>query len=142
MLVVLLILAPNMRHFIIILLATTMTTLVSCSNEYGHQVVGGNLTVYFTDENDEKLAAEIAKFWKNNELLTEQPQDIQLNHHKSGYQLCLIAKEKSGVKNMPFEERKALLELQKQLQNEVFGDNDLELLICDNHFKPIYNINE
>lgn len=111
--------------------------LSACSGDYGHKVVGDNLTVYFTDRNDEKLAEDIAVYWKENQLIATGKQDLQLVRSKNKMELRIIANTPDNVKNMSFEERKLLSELERNMQTEV-GEKSLQLVICNDKFEPIY----
>lgn len=115
--------------------------LMSCNSDYGHKVVGDNLTVYFTDRNDEKLAETIAIFWKENDLIGETKQDLQLVRLTKKIELRIIANDPKNVKNMSFDERKLLAELEQELQKEI-GESPLQLVICNNKFEPIYTPTE
>lgn len=125
-----------------IILLFLFTALFSCSDEYGNKVKGGNLTVYFTNDKDESLASDLAIFWKNNGLLTGEPQDLQISRSSKGYILSIIAREPKSIGKMPFEERKALTDLQSMVRDSVFKEKRVQLIICDNQFKPILNINK
>lgn len=111
--------------------------LTACSGDYGHKVVGDNLTVYFTDRNDEKLAEDIAIFWKENQLIATGKQDLQLVRLKEKIELRIIANVPENVKNMSFEERKLLGELERKMQVEI-REKSLQLVICNDKFEPIY----
>ena len=128
-----------MKKIIFILL---ITLLASCAQDEGHKITGGNLTVHFEDANDQALATEIAHFWKDNDLIASQPHDIKLSKHKDGYRLGLIAGNKEDAKNMIFKERKALQDLQNMLKDSIFQTKTIEIIITDDRFKPIFNINE
>ncbi|NRA12348.1 MAG: hypothetical protein HRT57_10375, partial [Crocinitomicaceae bacterium] len=42
-----------------------LATVVSCAEEFGDEVVGGNLTVFYTNDEDKTLASDLAQFYKN-----------------------------------------------------------------------------
>lgn len=111
--------------------------LSACAGDFAHKVVGDNLTVYFTDRNDEKLAENIALFWKENQLIAADKQDLQLVRLKETVQLRMIANVPENVKNMSFEERKLLSELEQQIQANM-DEESLQLVICNSKFEPIY----
>ncbi len=115
--------------------------LSSCSGGYGHKVVGGDFTVYYTAASDEQLATQIAHYWKEKNLISSQKQDLQLVKYEDGYELKLITNEPILNNEIPFEERRLLLELQKNLQNSIVK-SPLEIVLCDSNFKPVYNINK
>lgn len=116
--------------------------LLSCGGDHGNRVVGDNFTVYFTNKKDQKLAEDIALYFKQNNLISNQKQDIQLTRFNKRFQLRLIATgSKEQVKNMSFEERKLLTELQTSLYKNVIK-KPFDLVICNNKFEPIYTLNE
>ena len=115
--------------------------VLSCDSDYGNKVVGDKFSVYFTDVKDQKLAEEIAMYFKENELISSQKQDVQLVRLKKKLQLRIIANQSKDIANMPFEERKLLTELQTSLHKEVI-EAPFELVICNDKFEPIFNLNE
>lgn len=123
----------------LILLLTLL--LASCGDDFGSKVVGGNLSVYYVDGSDKSKAESLAMYWKENDLIAGDKQDLQLVKFEDGYELRIIAKNPKGVKQMPFNERKLLSSLQRTLRDSIPLDG-LELVLCDSNFKPIYNINE
>ena len=104
--------------------------------------MGDKLTVYFTSTEDEALATKVAEFWKDHDFLTGKPQDLQLTNVEGVYDLRLIASDVKHIKEVSIPERKALLDLQRVLRDSVFPGKSFELIVCDNKFLPIYNINE
>ena len=115
--------------------------LISCSSEFGNKIIGGELTVYYIEESDVNKAEKVAIFWKENQLLSGEKQDIQLIKNDKGYVLKLISDDLENTQNMSFDERKLLLDLQKSIKDTIFPDNSLELVICNSKFEPIYNLN-
>ncbi|MCH2230128.1 MAG: hypothetical protein MK105_07265 [Crocinitomicaceae bacterium] len=115
--------------------------LASCGNDFGSKVVGGNLSVYYVDSSDKLKAEALAMYWRENDLISGEQQDLQLVNFEDGYELRIIAKTPKGVKKMPFNERKLLSTLQGVLRDSIPLDG-LEIVLCDSNFKPIYNINE
>ncbi len=115
--------------------------LASCGNDFGSKVVGGNLSVYYVDSSDKLKAEALAIYWRENDLISGEQQDLQLVNFEDGYELRIIAKTPKGVKQMPFNERKLLSTLQRVLRDSIPLDG-LEIVLCDSNFKPIYNINE
>ena len=104
--------------------------------------MGGELTVYFIDHQDEEYAKQLARFWKNNDLLTGKDQDIQLIRSDDGYRLNIIADNPDKVKPIALDELQALLSLQNMLNDSIFVEKSVQIVICNNRFKPILNINQ
>lgn len=113
--------------------------LLSCTSGKGNVVKGGELSVYFIETEDEELATQIANFWKDNELLTGKPQDLQLLRIEDGYQLLIIESEVGSEIN--FIERKLLSELQDSLMNTLDLKN-LELAIANSKFEIVHTLNQ
>lgn len=118
-----------------------MFLLIGCSSEFGNKIIGGELTVYYVDNSDMNKAEEIAEYWKENQLISGEKQDIQLIKIGEKYLLNMISNDVKNTKNMSFDERKLLLGLQKNIKESLFTDNTFELVICNNKFEPIYNLN-
>ena len=110
-------------------------------DDHGNRVEGGKLTVYFDLNKDMGKASAVAKYWKDNDLLTGNKQDLKLTHHDSTYFLHLIKRNDLKLREFDLKEQILMLELQKNLSDSVFMGADLELLISDDHFKPLMNIN-
>jgi hypothetical protein len=119
-----------------------LATIVSCSEDFGSEVVGGNLTVFYTNTGDDALATDLALFYKNNDLIASEPQHIQIIRRKKGYRVNIIATDFTEAKRMSFKNRKALLKLHGMLQDSVFMNDKVDLIVCDNQFKPILKINK
>ena len=115
--------------------------LFGCSSDFGSKIIGGNLTVYYIEESDIDKAEEVAMFWKKNQLISVEKQDVQLLKVEGVYNLRIISNGDADTKNMSFDERKLLLELQKKIKKAIFPNNTFELVICNNKFEPIYNLN-
>ena len=118
--------------------------LFSCEGDYGHRVVGDNLSVHYNSLEDEKMAEQIAVFWKEHDLIVDNKQDLQLVNKTDEYELRIIQSNDSApskLNEMPFNERKLLLDLQKDLSNSL-GGVTMQIVICNSKFEPIYNINK
>jgi hypothetical protein len=119
-----------------------LTVLIGCTEEYGDKAVGGNLSVYYLNEKDADLASDLVYFYRDNDLIASEPHQMQISRSGKKYLVSIIAQDEKQVKNMSFEERKALFDLQTMIRDSVFKDKKVELIICDNQFKPILNINK
>ncbi len=113
----------------------------SCGQDYGNKLESSELDIFYTDKNDEDLARNVAGFWKENDLLGKKKQFLHLSRNKNVVQLKLIPSEKFEVKNFSFDERATLKSLQDSLRIAL-KNNDLELVIANNQFKTVYNINQ
>lgn len=114
----------------------------SCTGDYGSKVIGENLTVYFQDNRDEAKATDLAKYLKKRKLLSGEKQDVQLVRIEDKYLVKVIANDIENAKKMPFDERSLLLNLQKELQDSVFSKTIVKLVICNNEFETIYDLNQ
>lgn len=127
------------RKYVVVLISIFLVS--ACGNKYGHQVVGDQLTVYYETEDLQELAKNTAFFWKENGLVTEKKQDLQLVRNQQQIELRLIAVDPKAAKNMSFNERKLLLDLQRKM-NTYLQVSNVEIVICNARFEPVYNINE
>lgn len=112
----------------------------SCANDSRHQLVGGNLTVYYFQESEAKTAEKITFFWKKRGFLTGKKQDLQLRKIGKKYTLSIIATEKDAVKKMTFDEIQLLAQLKRRLWEDVFDKQSFRLFVCNNKFEPIYTV--
>lgn len=113
----------------------------ACGQNYGNKLESSELDVFYTDRNDEDLARNVAVFWKQNDLLGKKKQFLQLSRYKNVVQLKLIPSEKFDVKTFSFDERSILISLQDSLRSHL-DNNEIELVIADQQFKTLYNINQ
>lgn len=115
--------------------------LNACSVDYGNKLESDELDIFFKNQKDESLAKEIALYWKNHDLLGNKKQFLQLDHVDGIYQLKLIPTDKFDPKSFTFDERALLKQLQDSLQF-IVAPKRLELVIANNNFEPLYNINQ
>ncbi|MCH2225351.1 MAG: hypothetical protein MK066_11340 [Crocinitomicaceae bacterium] len=122
-----------------ILIGLSLLICVGCESNPRHQVTGGELSVFFYDAKHEKLATEVAQFWKDKELVTGNPQDLELlSDGVKGYSLGMIQSKKGNPAKMPFNELKLLLDLRNELDTTIFKGLNFDLVICNIQFEPIY----
>ncbi|MEN9401032.1 MAG: hypothetical protein RL632_2135 [Bacteroidota bacterium] len=120
-----------------------VSVLSACSGGYGNKLEGKNLNVYFVDRNDEALAQDLGKFWKENNLVGQSEQNIRLVNRKGKYDVQLIASEQDKSQDLVFIEMKLLIQLRQQLDTTVFKNKKgCRLVVCDDRFKPQYVIND
>lgn len=124
-------------------LITVVLLLQSCSKGYGNKLTAENLNVYFETKDLEQKANSLGKFWQNKGLVGEREQNVKLSKSNGFYYVHLILSKEFKDQELTFNEQKLLLELQKEMDSLIFkGDKGCQILICDNEFKPLYNINE
>lgn len=123
----------------VVYIACSLLLLTSCASRYGNSVKGGDLTVYFEEQKDEKFAITIAEYLRDNNLLTGKKQDIQLIRVDGRPHLRLISNGFEG--QLSFEELKLMLALQDSIRQHV-QLSDLEIVISNSKFEEITNINE
>lgn len=126
-----------MKHGLTFLL---FVLLFSCTHDYGNRVEGGKLNVFYTADADSSNAKKLAAFFRDNKLLTGKEQTIQLYRSKNSLEIRLIATDTSNLNRMPFEERKLLIDFQKQIESHLNANEPVSLIICDNQFKPLYRL--
>lgn len=116
------------------------TLLSACGQDYGNKLESNEIDIYFTNQKDEELARAIALYWKENHLLGEKKQFLQLERKGKTFELKLIPTEKFNIDKLSFDERSLLLSLQKDLQKLTHSDK-LEVVIADSQFNTLFNIN-
>jgi hypothetical protein len=124
----------------ITLLFSLLFLAAACGSDYGHEVHGEKLTVYFVESSDQEAAEQLALYWKNNKMLTGKKQDIQLTRSGKTLQVRLIANDPKLSVELPFNERKILMELQDTLG--VVLQRTVEIVLCNNRFETVLNLNE
>ena len=112
--------------------------IVGCSEGDDSIVTGGEFSVHFENKEDRDLAKSIVQFWKKEGLMTGKKQDVKLIQTKTGYDLLLISVQRKNMNELTFEEIRSLTELQKALQDKVFAENDVALVIADESFNPLF----
>jgi len=89
------------------------------------------------------IAEELGKFWIKEGLTGSVKQSIRLTKDDDFYYIQLIANEKTGLNELPIPERKLLLDLQHKMDSIIFNEEKrCQIVICDNQFEPLYNINQ
>lgn len=124
----------------VIIILSLLILTAACGTDYGHEVHGEQLTVYFTHATDQEEAENIARFWKDNNLLTGKKQDIQLTRKKDILELRLIMNEPNSKPDLPFVERRMMMELQDTLG--LLLDQNIEIILCNGRFETVLNLNE
>ena len=94
------------------------------------------------DNQDFETAKSLAKFWKDKDLIGSRKQYIKLTKEKDIYFISLIANEPENIKQLDFNARKELLDLQIQIDSILPENTKSNIVICDKNFKPIYKIND
>jgi len=115
----------------------------ACSNGQGNKLIAKNLTIYFDQKEVVDQANSLGKFWQNKGLVGERPQSIKLTKSEGTFYIHLIITEEFKESELVFDEKKLLLDLQRELDTTIFkGEKGCQILICDAAFKPIVNINQ
>lgn len=126
----------------LIALAFLIVSLSSCSKGHGNLLQSEELDVYFEFQEDEQLASSLGRFWKDKGFLGSSKQSIRLTKDDEYYFVQLIASQPNNVENIPFQEMKLLMDLQNELDTTVFKEaGTVQIILCNNEFKPLYNIN-
>jgi len=115
----------------------------SCSKGYGNKLTAKNLNIYFESTSYEKQANDLGKFWQKEDLVGNKTQNIKLTKADGTFYVHLIQNKEFKNSELTFNEKKLLLDLQKDLDSAIFtGSKGCQILICDNEFKPLFNIND
>jgi hypothetical protein len=128
------------RLFIICFLISNVVS--SCSKGYGTSYIQKNLTVYYTNKNDLKLAKSLADYWFTNGMIGEKKQAIRLfNLDNKNRQVQLIALKKIDANSLKFEEIEEIQKLENDLNKTIFKDNKVDVVICDSRFNVTNDLN-
>jgi len=113
--------------------------LFSCGMPMGDTVKTQDekLTVFYLEKVPKDKAIKFLKYWKNNGLIGEDPQVIQLDVLGNGaIAVKLIEKSTYQQKSLSIHEQSLLQELERNLEEEVF-EQEVTIIITDNTFRPI-----
>lgn len=114
----------------------------SCLKGYGTSYIQKNLTVYYTNRNDLKLAKKLADYWFVNGLIGDKAQTIRVfNVDNKNRQVQLIALKKLDVNSLKFEEIEEIQKLENDLNKTIFKDNKVDVVICDSRFNVTNDLN-
>jgi len=102
--------------------------------------MGENLTVYFNNERDVDIAEKLAFYWKSNNFMSGEKQDLQIVAKEDYFVLKLIVNDIPNVASISFTERKKLLDFQNELEENVFGKR-VEIELTNKKFETIYTLN-
>lgn len=114
--------------------------VASCSTGYGSKLSSEKLDVYFQDKSLSSYADSLGAHWTKSGLLNDKKQSIFLLKDQKGYGVKIIAEKGSRSPNLRFDERIILEDFRAQLQKDVFKNKPTRLIICDEEFKPIYQL--
>jgi hypothetical protein len=114
----------------------------SCVKGYGTAYVENNLTIYYTNNSDLQFAKRLAKFWFENKLIQNKQQFIRINAlPNKSRQIQLITNDIKTAKQIGFEELSKLQMLENQLNSTIFKDAKIDVVICDNRFNVLNDLN-
>lgn len=114
----------------------------SCVKGYGTAYVENNLTIYCTNNSDLSSAKSLAKFWFDNKLIQNKEQFIRINViPNKPRQIQLIANNVKIAKQLSYEELSKLQWLENQLNSTIFKDSKIDVVVCDNRFNVINDLN-
>lgn len=118
-----------------------LVLLGSCRQNYGNKLESDQLDVFFAAKDDEELARKVGQYWKSKDLIGTKKQFIRLEKKDGIYYIQLIPSTKFSIEKFSFDERSILKELQDDLQKTVFGEQMVHIVLADNQFNTLYDIN-
>ncbi|MEX1190421.1 MAG: hypothetical protein WED10_03540 [Brumimicrobium sp.] len=122
---------------IIVQIFTLLVFLGSCGMPMGDRIDADKLSVYYLDGVPKEKAIKFAKYWKNNDLIGDEAQVIQLEKlSKNTIGVKLIEEENYHDEGLSIHEESLLQSLERDLEKEVFKQ-DVTLIITDNTLRPI-----
>jgi len=113
--------------------------LLSCSKGHGLHTTAHNITVYYEETSQEKMAKEILEFFKAIKISPSHQMDLKLIKLERKFQLLFIKGEAFKAEDLDFEEIKIFLDLQQQLNAKVssFTATPCEIAIANNQFEVL-----
>ena len=66
---------------------------------------------------------------------------LRLNRLEDHLQLQMIHSKGFKAQNVSFDERKQLIDFQKTLNDSIFPSDELHIVITDNQFQEVWDIN-
>lgn len=124
----------------ITIIAALLPLVVACSSGFGSKLASDKLDVYYSDASLQSYADSLGSYWTKNGLTGSRKQSIQLEYSKKGYAVKIIRSQEFEKQDLSVEEIALLNELTVALSNEVFNKKAVNIVICDDEFKPIYTI--
>jgi len=126
----------------LLLSLVSVLILIGCQSDKRKSWTGskGQFTVYYFEESEAQIAKDIAFFWKENDLLSGNKQDLQVRKDKKRFTVSMIAADPKKMSKMPFDEVQVLAQLKKKLYVDVFNQESFTLEICNNRFEAIYTV--
>ncbi|TNE54596.1 MAG: hypothetical protein EP338_07190 [Bacteroidetes bacterium] len=112
----------------------------ACAQGEGHRIESDYLTVYFDQREDFESARKFARYWKDHGYVASRHQYIRLSRNQSVFQVDLVASDSERAKQMPFSDQKALLEIQRELNDSLGASGAWHIRICDASFQVIANL--
>lgn len=111
-----------------------------CKTNYGDKYTLGSLEIYFTKEISHDMVVDLGNYFRDNDLITDQKQSVQLtstdmSSDNPGYVLNMILNQE--YKKLPEEQELNLQLLEADLEKEVFGSANLNIVVCNENFNPI-----
>ena len=95
------------------------------------------LTVFYLEKVPKNKAIKFLKYWKENGLIGEESQVIQLDVLEDGsIAVKLIEKSIYHKESLSIHEESLLQELERNLEEKVF-EQEVTIIITDNTFRPI-----
>jgi hypothetical protein len=103
----------------------------------GDSVKTENLTVYYLDGVPKNKAIKLLKYWKENGLIGDEAQVIQLEVlEDKSIGIKLLEKSIYLQQSLTIHEQSLLQELERNIESKVF-EQEATIIITDNTFRPI-----
>lgn len=128
------------RKPFISLLAILSASLFSCEAPSGEVVVKENVHVFYTSPVNKAQAEQLADFWIEKKLNSNQKQYLQLSSVNNDFQLKMIANDTTYLNEIPFDVQIELAKLDSMLNTALFGDSRIDLFVSDKTFSKTKRI--
>tara|TARA_B100001758_G_C18282828_1_gene542623 strand:- start:431 stop:886 length:456 start_codon:yes stop_codon:yes gene_type:complete len=115
---------------------------ISCENRADFYINNDQIKVFYENQNDSVLAQDLMNYWIDNKLVGSSFQNIRLSsENDSLYKLQLIFTDTTHYKSqLSFLDLKNLYQLENDLNQTIFINNQLKISLCDNSFNEIMSL--
>ena len=125
-----------------ILLIYLFFIFISCEDRTDFHLNNDQIKVFYENQNDSVIAKDLMSYWIDNNLVGSSFQNIRLcSENDSLYKLQLIFTDTANrISQLSFSDIKNLNQLENDLNQTIFIDNQLKITLCDNSFNEIMSL--
>ena len=125
----------SMKKNIILYSCTALIVLLfSCHGHYGEVVIREKVNVFYLSPATQNEAQQLADYWVEKQLTSDEVQYLQLTKHKDVMKIKLVSNDSTCLNEIPFEIQLQLVKLDSMLNQDLFGEHIIELYVSDKIF--------